>query len=104
MNLPIDVIPGTHPPQFRWTQIVEAFGRPREIVPQEGLLPPSLEGAVAELIAMTKQLMRENAGLQGQVQGMADRIAAQFELLAKRAEPVEQPSTTTPKPTPRRRR
>jgi hypothetical protein len=84
-RIPIDCIPDTVPPRFRWNQMVSTPGG-QQVVEQEGTLPPSVEVAVAELVSFAKRLMRENAGLQGQVQGLADRVAAQSELLGKKAE------------------
>ena len=62
-QLPIDVVPGTVPPKFTWTQIVNDFmGGVRE-VSQVGGLPVSVERPVADLIALAKRLMRENTAL-----------------------------------------
>jgi hypothetical protein len=41
---------------------------------------------VERTISIAKQLLKDNAVLRGQVQGMSDRIAAQAEQLEKRAE------------------
>ena len=62
MDLPIDVIPGTTPPRFRWKQVVETMDG-RQMVDHEGTLPPSVEGAAANLIAMVKALFAENKEL-----------------------------------------
>lgn len=62
MNLPIDVIPNTTPPRFHWRQVVDTpIGK--KTVEHEGLLPPSLEPAVLDLIGIAKQLAAENAEL-----------------------------------------
>ena len=78
MNLPIDVISNTAPPRFRWRQRV---GTPAGMVVQnnEGMLPPSVEEAVLKLIEFTKELQRINVEL-------VERIAAQSELLSRKAE------------------
>lgn len=62
MDLPIDVVPGTTPPRFRWKQVVETFSE-RQVVDHEGSLPPSVEGAVVQVIAMVKVLRAENKEL-----------------------------------------
>jgi hypothetical protein len=86
MQLPIDVVPNTHPPIFRWKQTVDAIDGRRVVVQHEGALPPNVEIAVERTIGIAKQLLKDNAVLRGQVQGMSDRIAAQAEQLEKRAE------------------
>ena len=62
MNLPIDIIPNTIPPKFRWRQVISTpIGK--KTVEHEGQLPPSVEGAIVALIGITKQLAIENAEL-----------------------------------------
>lgn len=85
MAIPIDVVPDTNPPKFRWRQVVDSIAGIR-VVDHEGTLPPTVEVAVVGLIDMAKELMGDNAILRGQVQGMSDRIGAQSELLSKKAE------------------
>lgn len=51
IQLPIDVIPGTHPPRFKWKQKVSTPVGTR-VVDGEGPLPPSVEQAVIDLIAL----------------------------------------------------
>lgn len=84
-QLPINMVPNTDPPVFRWRHTVSTISG---VTTQEceGQLPPSVEGAVKTLIGIAKQALMDNAGLRGQVQGMADRIASQSELLGKSAE------------------
>lgn len=66
MRLPIDLIPNTSPPRFRWRQVVNTpLGR--QSVEQEGAVSASIEVALQELIVMTRTLLRENAELQGTV-------------------------------------
>ena len=87
MNLPIDVVPNTNPPVFRWRQSVSTInGNGIAVVDHEGLLPPSVETSVVLLLDITKQLMKENALLQGSNTALAERVAAQSELLSKKAE------------------
>ena len=62
--MPIDVIAG-NPPKFRWRQTVSTPVGTR-VVEHEGLIPPSLEGAVASLIGIAKQLAAENEALRGE--------------------------------------
>lgn len=54
-TLPIDVVPGTDPPLFRWRHTVSTPAGPRT-VDCGGPLPPSVEGAVRELIGRARQL------------------------------------------------
>lgn len=55
MNLPIDAIPNTNPPMFRWRQVIDTpVGK--KTVEHEGLVLPSMEQALAALIGITKQL------------------------------------------------
>ena len=72
-DLPIDIIPNTNPPQFRWTQLVETMSG-RQVVEYIETLPPTLEVAVQRLILVAKQLLMENAGLRGQVESLHDRV------------------------------
>jgi hypothetical protein len=88
MNLPIDIVPNTSPPHFRWRQIVSTPVGDR-MIEHSGPLPPSMEDAVAALIGLAKRLEMENTDLKKQIQGHCDRIAAQSELLSKRAEQKE---------------
>lgn len=93
ITLPIDVLPRTDPPMFRWKQLITSpIGT--SVVEQEGSLPVTCEAAVVALITLTKRLLKENAMLQGQVQGLCDRVAGQSELLSQRAEkPAPVPAT-----------
>ena len=85
IKLPIDVVPGTNPPVFHWTQLVDTFNG-KQVMEYREALPPNVEVAVQRLVSVAKQLLMENAALRGQVQGHCDRIAAQSELLSKKAE------------------
>lgn len=84
-SLPINTVPNTRPPRFKWRQMLTTPDGPRA-VEGEGTLPPSIEGAVKELISMAKQLIAENADLRVVVESLAARVSAQSELLSKRAE------------------
>jgi hypothetical protein len=54
MNLPIDMAKGATTPRFHWTQVVTTpIGD--QIVEHTGVLPPTVEVAVAELIALAKR-------------------------------------------------
>ena len=55
MNLPIDVIPGTSPPRFKWSQVVETPNG-RQVIEHEGVILPSVEVAIAQLIGTAKKL------------------------------------------------
>ena len=86
MNLPIDVVdPNQRPPRFRWRQTVDSIVGKRT-VETEGPLPPAVEDAVLALVVLARAQAAEIAALKRQVEGHADRIAAQSELLGKRAE------------------
>lgn len=63
MKLPIDVVPSSRPPQFRWQSRV---GTPLGLrtVDHEGSLPASVEGAVADLVALARWLVEERDKLQ----------------------------------------
>lgn len=54
MKLPIDVIAGTSPPCFQWTQYVSTPVNGLTLVNHSGRLPPSVEGAVVALIELAK--------------------------------------------------
>lgn len=61
-QLPIDVIPGTSPPKFRWRQKVSTFDGVRWIE-CDGPLPASVEDAIVVLIGLVKQQAQEIEGL-----------------------------------------
>lgn len=80
MELPIDVVPGSIPPRFKWKQTVDTVNGKRT-VDSEGGLPPSVEQAVLDLIALAKgsievakQLQREKEELQRLNGGLMERI------------------------------
>lgn len=77
MKLPIDVVPGTDPPVFRWSYMGQDH---------EGQAPPAMERAVERVVTIAKQLLADNAALRGQVDGMTERLASQTEQLSRRAE------------------
>lgn len=74
-RLPIDVVPGDRAPVFVWRQLVDTPNG-RQVVDHRSALPPTVEVAVARLIAVAKQLMMDNAGLRGTIVGLNERIAA----------------------------
>lgn len=59
MNMPIDVVPGSNPPIFRWRQTVETVSG-RTTVNHEGTLAAPVESAIVALIKLAKQLAAEN--------------------------------------------
>lgn len=113
MDLPIDIIPGSRPPRFRWQQTVPIDGR---TVNHQGTLPPTVEEAVAQLIALTKSQQKRLEGALTQIAemsekmritslesvadsdhaAMSDRIAAQQEL-ERITNPIA-PTTSAPEP------
>lgn len=85
MKLPIDIVPNSNPPLFKWQQTFDPTGV-RRVVDCDGTLPVSVETAVKELILLAKQQQQEIIGLRKQIELHADRIAAQSQLLSKSAE------------------
>ncbi len=83
MNLPIDVIPNSNPPRFRWRQIVPTPAGTKSVEYNGAQLPPSVEGAVIQLIELAKQQYADNVELR-----------KKLELLTPKAAP--------PQPTPRK--
>lgn len=70
MNLPIDVVPNTNPPLFKWTQVVGG------VVQQcEGMLPPSCESAVAALVKVAKDALSRNLELRVKLDAALSRLA-----------------------------
>jgi hypothetical protein len=63
-ELPIDVIPGSNPPKFKWRQKVTSPIGSHELE-YEGLLPPAVEYAVIELIALVKRLQNADHSVLG---------------------------------------
>lgn len=97
MRLPIDVVAGSRPLRFKWIQRVDSVGGVRT-VDYEGTLVPSVEWSICELITLCKQQAQQIKELQRIVNELTDRVAAQSELLAKKAEkPAEQPAQSTMK-------
>jgi hypothetical protein len=120
VNLPIELVPGSRPPRFRWTATISMVGQVHTLR-QEGSLPSGVDVAVASLIGLCGDLDAVNGqlrierdklveelaesrrlceGLARQVaesksvnEGLVDRVAAQSELLAKKGErgPTTQP-------------
>lgn len=84
--LPIDLIdPNRRPPRFRWQQTVSTLTGDRTIT-QEGTLPLNVEMAVAQLVILAHQQAKEIEELKKMVNVMAERVAAQSDLLSKKAE------------------
>lgn len=96
MTLPIELIPNSNPPKFRWQQIVDTPAGLRT-VSHIGVVPLSIENSLIRLVKLTMQQAQEIIGLRRQVEGMADRIAAQSELLSKQAEAKPDPPVATKK-------
>jgi hypothetical protein len=85
MDLPIDVVPGSNPPKFRWRHVTDTMAGKRT-VDCNGCLPVSVEAAVAALVAMVKRMEKELAEARARCDSLAERVAAQAELLSKRVE------------------
>lgn len=84
--LPVDVIPLTRPVKFRWRQTVSGMDGIARTIEHEGSVLLTIEEPLVELINLVKQQQQEILGLRKQVEGMADRIAQQSELLSRAAE------------------
>ncbi len=85
MNLPIELIPCSLPPRFRWRQLVDTPNGQRTI-DHEGQMPVTIEGAVVSLIDVAKQQAQEIAGLNKRLEAAYERIASQSDALGKKAE------------------
>lgn len=93
MNLPIDIILGSRPPRFRWKQAVSnPFGTFPTIIDHEGTLPPTVEEAVAQLIALAKTQARRLDGALTQIAEMAELRQQELERT------TEAPTTSAPEP------
>lgn len=57
-QLPIDVVPGSSPPRFRWRQAVNGTNG-RTHVDCEGLIAVAIEGAVEEAVDLLKRTITE---------------------------------------------
>lgn len=102
MKLPIEHISLSRPPRFKWTTTIQMLGGIHSSS-QEGCLPSGVDVAVVDLIDLCKaldqanldqfdqiaKLKQELVDLQKLNEGLAERIAAQSELLSKRAERAE---------------
>ncbi len=85
MNLPIDHIPGTNPPKFKWKQTVVTLTG-SHTSECEGMVQITIEKALLELIGLAKQQEKEIIGLQKQIEGHVTRIVNQSELLTRKSE------------------
>ena len=83
IKLPIDVVPRTNPPIFRWIQVVDTPNGWRTVEHEEAL-PSTVEKAVAHLIKIARQLITANVAMQAQIDSMSDRINAQSQSEALR--------------------
>lgn len=72
MTLPIDIMPNRNPVCFRWGYRMSGGG----IQHCEGNLPPSVEGAVANLITMTKDLQADNKRLYEEIERLKPQPVA----------------------------
>jgi hypothetical protein len=64
MKLPIDLIPNTNPPTFRWKTVVGTMDNHGHAIQDcEGQLPSTVETAVVELITIAKTLRTKFDGL-----------------------------------------
>lgn len=66
--LPIDVVPNTSPPVFKWRQVIDGING-RQVIEHQGTLPPTVEMAVVVLLDVVKQMMLENSRLAALING-----------------------------------
>lgn len=101
MKLPIDVVPNnTNQLTFRWRTVGVGSIPPQDC---EGMLPPPIERAVADLVVIAKQALMDNAMLRGQVEAMTNRLNKEDERIAETPTPpsptpAPQPTSTAPGP------
>ncbi len=95
-RLPINVVTNTNPPVFRWQSTVSTIGGTGHAVQDcEGMLPPSVESAVVQLIDIAKRLAADNAELHVK---MAKQIDVINELIDRNTNKEEvPPSPAQPK-------
>lgn len=69
MNLPIEMVPDSNPPRFRWRRVVDTpLGS--KVITCEGSLPASVEGPVATVIGIVQQLHYENNRLKAELNAL----------------------------------
>jgi hypothetical protein len=90
MDLPIDVVPGTTPPRFRWHFVVDTPVGKR-CTQQEGSLPPVVEKAVADLIKLAKKLATECEALKKDVVYLNRQLEEVKHLREPQQQPAPQP-------------
>lgn len=73
-DLPIDVVPNTAPPQFRWSQVLDGFGG-KQTLQHVGSVYPSMESALIEVVAMAKRSFEESVA-RGKLQAFKDWVHA----------------------------
>lgn len=76
MKLPIDLIPNSHPPRFRWVQVVRTLGISTAVT-HTGTLPTNVEDAVAKLVMMCKSQQEEIEVLRKKLESMSKPIPVQ---------------------------
>lgn len=94
VELPIERVPNTSPPRFRWRQHVEALGGAR-MVEHEGTVPPTLESALIQLIVLAKQQARDIDNLQRMAEELTRQVAehtADRESTKHESEPANPPA------------
>lgn len=75
MDLPIDLIPNTHPPRFRWKHtVVTPIGQ--KTVECTGIMLPGVEESLITLITMAKKQAGEIAVLKQQIEGLHAQVVA----------------------------
>lgn len=89
MELPIDIVPGTEPPKFKWRMKVDTIaGVHTQVI--EGRLQAGMDIAVAELIALTKRQDKEISTLKARLECASEVVAEQNKRSSPPAAPVVQ--------------
>ncbi len=89
MKLPIDVVPNTNPPTFRWTQTVGTLGADA-VQDCEGMLPPSCERAVEAVIKIARTALEDNVILRSKMDSLQKRLDGSLEVLASTSKRCDQ--------------
>lgn len=97
MKLPIELVKGSNPPRFVWRQEVSTPVGHSVVIHSE-TVQPILEGALVELVNIAKEQEKEIVKLRNQIKGHVDRIAAQSDLLTRKAEVQLAPQPTPQQP------
>lgn len=79
-QLPIDVVPNTNPPRFKWRRSVNTMIG-KKTVDCDGALPPQVEDSVRDVIALVRDQEREIERLREQVAASQKQIDGYVEKM-----------------------